>query len=280
MGEPVGPFTRPNGRRTLRARLPADSFTKSAHSRSVHSPFGSFLRMLVRKSVRPRGAGEPTYARCLVIDSSRRSLRNSLERRSTGSSSLARQPRVTNLAALGSVPSRLCARTVTRARCISSCSCPHAFSPAPPEWMSPSRFARVVAPTRSARTAQLLRIHSGRYLLRSPVCDLRRRIAQPGRALLAFIDLLLPRTRLKARTETLIASHTRAIATQISKACATPAGLSRYKRLSEWAGDRVLWTSGDLRSIEPLRSRYAYRKKLGIRTGALLSPEFGAFFIP
>lgn len=57
MGEPVGPFTRPNGRRTLRVRLPADSFTKSAHSRSVHSPFGSFLRMLVRKSVRPRGGG-------------------------------------------------------------------------------------------------------------------------------------------------------------------------------------------------------------------------------
>lgn len=70
---------------------------------------------------------------------------------------------------LGSVPSRICARTVTRARCLSPGSCPDAFSPAPPEWMSPSRYARVVSPTRSARTAQLLRIHSGRYLLRSPV---------------------------------------------------------------------------------------------------------------
>lgn len=79
---------------TLRAVRLGGLSRKSAHSHCVHSPFGSLLRSLVRQSVRPRGAGEPTVARCLVFDSSRRSLGNfAEERRSTGSSFFARQSR-------------------------------------------------------------------------------------------------------------------------------------------------------------------------------------------
>lgn len=260
------PFTRPERRRTLRARRQADSFTESAHSRSVHSPFGSFLRLLVRLSAR-------------IYDTARRSLAASSTTRQDARSPVrstdcppdsprlahgrrASEPRIASVA----ITCSLCERNLTETGNFASQSKPSGF----PSMLGSTRDdtpcrIRARAPTHSPqhrqngcrplaalaswrRLAPLGRPHCSVSVL-DDACFVVPWNSAPSQArhelpLLGFADLLLPRARLRARVKNYIASNTRAIATQISKSCATPLVMSPCERLSRDVGGRVLRTYG------------------------------------